>query len=86
MERTKAHIRMRTLRKVEKVFLAHLFIVHEWLYLHRVEVHYQGLKDKWVYMPVLDVKDKDLVADPKLSWWFELKDAYIDEGIKPVVI
>ncbi len=86
VERTKAHIRMRTLRKVEKVFLAHLFIVHEWLYIHRVEVHYQGLKDKWVYMPVLDVKDEDLITDPKLSWWNELKDAYVDEGIKPVVI
>ena len=86
IERTKAHIRMRTIRKVEKVFLAHVFIVHEWIYIHRAEVHYQGLKDKWVYMPVVDLTPDKMSAHDELYWWYSLKDAYTEMGIKPVVV
>lgn len=86
IERTKAHIRMRTMRKVEKVFLAHVFIVHEWIYIHRAEVHYQGLKDKWVYMPVIDLTPDEMSAHDELYWWYSLKDAYTEMGIKPVVV
>ena len=87
VERTKAHIRMRTIRKVEKVFLAHLFIVHEWMYVNRAEVHYQGLKDKWIYMPIIDLSPEDMqVRYDELSWWHSLKDKYTEMGIKPVVV
>jgi len=87
IERTKAHIRMRTLRKVEKVFLGHLFIVHEWMYLRRAEVHYQGLRDKWIYMPVLDLTDEQMAVEyDNIIWWHELKDKYKEMGIKPIVV
>ncbi len=86
VRRSYAHIRMRTLRKLEKVFLAHMFIVHKWLSEKKVEVHYQGLKDGWTYMPVIDVPKILLEGDDRFAWWFELKDAYVDEGIKPIPV
>ncbi|MEN3051513.1 MAG: hypothetical protein ABC596_06890 [Candidatus Methanosuratincola petrocarbonis] len=40
LERTRAHIRLRAMRKTVKVFLSHLFIVHHWLERNVAEVHY----------------------------------------------
>jgi len=67
------------LRKMLKVYTAHLFIVYCWLEYKIAEVHYAVAKlhQNYIYMPVID-------SDEKPEWWWKLREKYIEAGVKPV--
>lgn len=86
LERTLAHVRLRVFRKVVKIFLSHLYIVHAWIVEDRLEIYYSSRDHGWTYMPVLDIGPQQYLKDPKFIWWRTLKKAYEDVGIKPIII
>ena len=79
--------RLRAYRKVEKVLLAHAYIVEDFLRRGVVNLHYAAAylakedyyKHGYIYMPVIDK-----VVKP--DWWHQLWEAYEKIGIKPVEV
>jgi len=69
------------LRKMMKVFIAHLYIVHYYLYHEIVEVHYAVAKlhQNYIYMPVIDKGGKP-------EWWHSLRDEYLKMKVKPIEV
>jgi hypothetical protein len=67
------------LRKVMKVYTAHLYIVYSWFEYKIAEVHYAVAKlhHNYIYMPVFDAPEKP-------EWWWKLREEYIRAKVKPI--
>jgi len=73
------HRHLDALRKLSKVYLTHIFVVHHFLTNKRAEVHYAvaKLNHNYIYMPPVDVGEKP-------EWWHELGEVYESQGITPI--
>jgi len=73
------HRHLDALRKLSKVYLTHIFVVHHFLTNKRAEVHYAvaKLNHNYIYMPPIDVGEKP-------EWWHELAEVYESQGITPI--